>query len=66
MNDIKCKPAKIQDVESLCNAVGCSIDDEEQAQVKLEQILNYLQEWGVIKNYDADRLDWVFSDEQCH
>lgn len=56
----------ISDVEGLCNIVGCDIADEETAQMKIESILNYLQEWGVIKEYNADKLDWVFSDEQAY
>lgn len=54
---------KITDVEMLCNAVGCTLANEELAQMKIEQILNYLQENGVITSYNADKLDWVFSDE---
>lgn len=54
---------KITDVEMLCNAVGCTLANEELAQMKIEQILNYLQENGVITRYNADTLDWVFSDE---
>lgn len=54
---------KITDVEMLCNAVGCTLANEELAQMKIEQILNYLQDNGVIASYNADKLDWVFSDE---
>mgnify|MGYP007115364419 FL=1 len=54
---------KITDVEMLCNAVGCTLANEELAQMKIEQILNYLQDNGVITSYNADKLDWVFSDE---
>ena len=54
---------KITDVEMLCNAVGNTLENEELAQMKIEQILNYLQDNGVITSYNADKLDWVFSDE---
>jgi hypothetical protein len=54
---------KITDVEMLCNAVGCTLANEELAQMKIEQILNYLQENGVITHYYADTLDWLFSNE---
>lgn len=54
---------KITDVEMLCNVVGCTLANEELAQMKIEQILNYLQENGVITHYYADTLDWLFSNE---
>lgn len=57
---------RITDVEGLCNAVGCNLENELTAQQKIESILNYLQETGVIKEYNADRLDRVFSDEEVY
>ena len=60
------KPPVICDVEDLCNAVGCTLDDQETAQMKIEGILNYLVEWHVIDKYDADQLDWVFGDEETN
>ena len=55
---------RITDVEGLCNAVGCTLENELFAQEKIESILNYLQDMGVIKEYNADKLDRVFSDEE--
>ena len=55
---------RITDVEGLCNAVGCHLENELTAQQKIESILNYLQDMGVIKEYNADRLDKVFSNEE--
>ena len=57
---------RITDVEGLCNAVGCNLENELTAQQRIENILNYLQETGVIKEYNADKLDWVFSDEEIY
>ena len=57
---------KITSVEELCAAVGCTLANEDTAQMKIEQILNYLQDNGVITSYNADKLDWVFSDECCY
>lgn len=57
---------KITYVEELCNAVGCTLENEETAQMKVEQILNYLQDNGVIAEWNADKLDWVFSNEEIY
>lgn len=54
---------KITDIEMLCNAVGCTLANEDTAQMKIEQILNYLQDNNVISGYNADKLDWLFSNE---
>ena len=62
----KYKMKRITDIEGLCNAVGCNIENEMTAQQRIESILNYLQETGVIKEYNADRLDRVFSDEEVY
>jgi hypothetical protein len=59
-------PAQITDVDTLCHCVGCDLNTQEKAQTRIEIILNYLQEWNVIKEYDADRLDWIFSDEETY
>lgn len=53
-------------VEELCTMVGCTLENEETAQMKIEQILNYLQDNNVISGYNADKLDWLFSDDQCY
>ena len=45
---------------------GESLNSQDEAQMKIESILNYLQDCGVINHYNADRLDWVFSDEECN
>ena len=60
------KPKTITTVEELCETVGETLNTQDEAQMKIESILNYLQEWGVIEEYNADRLDWVFSDEECN
>ena len=54
----------IHNVEELCEAVGCTLAGSELAQEKIESILDYLIEWGVINQYSADKIDWIFSDEQ--
>ena len=59
-------PVQITDVDTLCHCVGCTLETPEKAQTRIEIILNYLQEWNVIKEYDADRLDWIFSDEETY
>ena len=53
-------------VEDLCNTVGCSLQEEEYAQMKIEQILDYLQQWQVIDGYKASALDFIFSQEQAY
>jgi len=60
------KPVKITTVEELCEMAGESLNSQDEAQMKIESILNYLQDCGVIDHYNADRLDWVFSDEECN
>lgn len=57
---------KITNVEELCNLVGCTLENEETAQMKIEQILNYLHDNGVITEWYADTLDWVFSNEETY
>lgn len=57
---------KITNVEELCNAVGCTLETEDNAQMKVEQILDYLLSFGVITHYDANKLDWVFGDEETY
>ena len=54
----------VRTVEDLCKLVGSK--DEPIAQARIEAILNYLQKWNVIEEYDADKLDWIFSDEECN
>lgn len=57
---------KITNVEELCNLVGCTLENEETAQMKVEQILNYLQDNGVITEWNANKLDWMFGDEETY
>lgn len=57
---------KIQTVEDLCNALGCSLEEQEVAQVKLERVLSYLSDIGVIESYKEDKLDWVFSTNESY
>jgi uncharacterized protein YgfB (UPF0149 family) len=64
-NVLKESSSTIIDVEDLCKYVGCSLDNQEEAQFKIEQILNYLRRYGVIDRFNEDRLDWVFSDEEA-
>ena len=59
------KPKTLTTVEELCETVGENLDTQDEAQMKIESILNYLQDFGVIDRYDADRLDWIFSDTEC-
>ena len=58
------KPKTITTVEELCEHVGT--DNEVCAQARIEAVLNYLQEWSVIEQYNADRLDWIFSDNESN
>lgn len=58
------RPPTLTCVEDLCNMVGCDIKHETDAEQKIEGILNYLQEQGVINEYNADRLDYVFGNDQ--
>ena len=59
------KPKTLTTVEELCETVGENLDTQDEAQMKIESILNYLQDLGVIVQYNADRLDWIFSDAEC-
>lgn len=59
------KPKTLTTVEELCETVGENLDTQDEAQMKIESILNYLQDLGVIDQYNADRLDWIFSDAEC-
>lgn len=54
----------VRTVEDLCKLVGSK--DESIAQMNIEAILDYLQNWGVIENYNADKLDWIFSDNESN
>lgn len=56
----------IDTIEDLCRWVGCSIDNQQEAQLKIEQLLIYLHHCGVIENFNEDKLDWLFSDEQSY
>lgn len=58
-------PNTLTTVEELCETVGENLDTQDEAQMKIESILNYLQDLGVIDRYDADRLDWIFSNTEC-
>ena len=53
-------------VEDICVAVNCGIEHEDNAQQIIEGILNYLQECDVIKEYNADRLDFVFGNDEVY
>jgi hypothetical protein len=44
--------------------VGCDIKHENDAALKVEGMLNYLQDQGVIEKYNADRLDYVFGNDE--
>ena len=59
------QPKTLTTVEELCETVGENLDTQDEAQMKIESILNYLQDLGVIDRYDADRLDWIFSNTEC-
>lgn len=60
------KPKKICTVEELCEAVGCSLDEQETAQMRIESILSRLDDWNVIDGFSEDRLDWVFSGDETY
>ena len=51
---------KIYDVEDLCHTFSQPIDDQAIVQNKLERVLDYLIEEGVIKMYDVVGLDHLF------
>ena len=42
--------AAINTVEDLCGLVGCSIENQEEAQLKIEQILNL----GIITGFNSN------------
>ena len=50
--------------EDICIAVGYDIKHELKASLRVEGILNYLQEQGVIETYNADRLDYIFGNDE--
>ena len=56
----------ISTVEDLCNIVGETIEHELRAQLIIENILIYLCNQGVIKGYNQDKLDWLFSDAESY
>lgn len=56
----------ISTVEDLCNMVGETIEHEFKAQLKIENILLYLCNQGVINEYSQDKLDWLFSDAESY
>ena len=56
----------ISTVEDLCNIVGETIEHEIKAQQKIESILLYLCNQGVINEYNEDKLDWLFSDAESY
>lgn len=58
------KPPKLTCIEGLCLMVGCDIKHELTASLKVEGMLNYLQEQGVIETYNADRLDYIFGNDE--
>jgi paraquat-inducible protein B len=58
--------SSIATFEDLCMIVGCSLDNQQEAQLKIEQMLMYLHHRGVIKGFNEDKLDWIFSDEQSY
>lgn len=57
-------PPVLTCVEDLCEMVGYDIKHELEAQMKIEGMLNYLQKCGVIEEYNADRLDYVFGNDE--
>ena len=56
----------IYNVEDLCFAFSQPLSQQDVVQERLEHILDYLIENNVIDGYDADKLDWLFSNEQCY
>ena len=56
----------ITTVEDACHAFSQPLSNADMVQAKIERLLDYLQEEGVIDGYKADRLDWVFGNEQCN
>lgn len=60
------KPKIITSVDELCGILNYTMDDQDRAQMNIESILNYLQDCGVIDHYNADRLDWIFSDNESN
>lgn len=57
---------KICDVEDLCFMFSQPLSQQDVVQQKLERILDYMVEQGAIDRYNADRLDWMFGNEQCN
>ena len=54
----------IIDIEGLCNAFDLTIEEQDEVQERVEHILFFLSNQGVIKDYDSNRLDYIFSNNE--
>lgn len=54
----------IIDIEDLCNAFDLTIEKQDEVQERVEHILFFLSNQGVIKEYDTNRLDYIFSNNE--
>lgn len=63
---LKENTSNISTLEDLCSLLGCSINEQEEVQIKIEKLLMYLRSYGIIDRFDEDKLDWLFSDEQSY
>lgn len=54
----------IIDIEDLCNAFDLTIEEQDEVQERVENILFFLSNQGVIKEYDTNRLDYIFSNNE--
>lgn len=57
-------PPTLTCIEDVILIVGCSIRSEYEAEQKVKGLLNYLQEQKVIKEYNANRLDYLFGNDE--
>ncbi len=58
--------SSINTVEDLCILIGCSINEQKEAQLKIEQMLMYLHKYGIINGFNEDKIDWLFSNDQSY
>lgn len=56
----------VDTLEELCNLVGNKLSQQDTAQAKIESMLDYLQEWNIIPFYNADKLDWLFGNDESY
>jgi hypothetical protein len=46
------------------NAFDLTIEEQDEVQERVEHILFFLSNQGIIKEYDSNRLDYIFSNNE--